>query len=57
MSKWLYPYRNCIISGRKVGKRDVRCPECNKTFSNELPWNAKYCPLCGEFNGDRSEDK
>ncbi len=45
--KWLYPYADVKIGGRRVGKSDKECSVCHVGFSNNLPWNAYFCPYCG----------
>ena len=45
--KWLYPYADIKINGRRVGKSDKECSVCHVGFSNNLPWNANFCPYCG----------
>ena len=54
MNEWEYPYLNNTIGKRTVGRSCVKCPGCNTEFQNNLPWNAKYCPECGRFNGNRN---
>ena len=51
--EWEYPYNDIVIGGKRIGKRDKRCPKCKSNFSNNLPWNARYCPNCGaKMKGD-----
>lgn len=45
--EWLYPYADIKIGGRRVGKRDKECSVCHRQFSNNLPWDASFCPFCG----------
>ena len=45
--KWLYPYADVKIKGRRVGKSDKECSVCHVGFSNNLPWNSNFCPYCG----------
>ena len=45
--KGLYPYADIKINGRRVGKSDKECSVCHVGFSNNLPWNANFCPYCG----------
>lgn len=45
--EWIYPYADIKIGGRRVGKRDKECSVCHRQFSNNLPWDANFCPYCG----------
>lgn len=56
--EWEYPYNDIVIGGKRIGKRDKRCPKCKSNFSNNLPWNARYCPNCGaKMKGDVKNDQ
>lgn len=57
MNAWKYPLLDVKIGSRKVGRSEVQCPVCERTFNNNLPWNAQYCPMCGAYNGYRNEVK
>lgn len=48
--KWIYPYHDTIIGKRIVGKSIKQCSECDAYFCNNIPWDAKYCPICGSYN-------
>lgn len=48
--KWLYPYYDTIIGKKRVGKSIKQCSICDAYFCNNIPWDAKYCPMCGSYN-------
>ena len=48
--KWIYPYHDTIIGKKRVGKSIKQCSECDAYFCNNIPWDAKYCPICGSYN-------
>ena len=48
--KWIYPYHDTIIGKKRVGKSIKQCSECEAYFCNNIPWDAKYCPICGSYN-------
>ena len=44
---WLYPNANKVIGKRIIGRREKVCSRCGTCFTNNIPWDAKYCPECG----------
>ena len=48
--KWIYPYYDTIIGKKRVGKSIKQCSVCDAYFCNNIPWDAKFCPLCGSYN-------
>lgn len=48
--KWIYPYHDTIIGKKRVGKSIKQCSECEAYFCNNIPCDAKYCPICGSYN-------
>lgn len=45
--RWLYPYSDNVIGKRHIGKSIRVCSNCKESFSNNIPWNASFCPNCG----------
>ena len=45
--EWLYPDADIVIGKRRIGKSRRVCSICNESFTNNIPWNAKFCPNCG----------
>ena len=45
--EWLYPDADIVIGKRRVGKSYRVCSNCKESFSNNIPWNANFCPNCG----------
>ena len=61
MKMWLFPYEHVMLidskgNQRSIGRRVRQCPCCYMTFENNLPWDAKYCPNCGNRNGGLGND-
>ena len=48
--EWIYPYHDTIIGKKRVGKSIKQCSVCDAYFCNNIPWDAKYCPICGSYN-------
>ena len=44
---WLYPNANKVIGKRRIGRSEKVCSKCGTHFTNNIPWDAKYCPECG----------
>ena len=45
--EWLYPYTDNIIGKRRIGRSCRVCSICKQSFTNNIPWDAKFCPNCG----------
>lgn len=45
--EWLYPYADNVIGKRRIGRSWRVCSVCKVSFTNNIPWNANFCPNCG----------
>lgn len=45
--EWIYPDADIVIGKRRIGRSYKVCSVCKVSFTNNIPWNANFCPNCG----------